>query len=152
MSTEATQGETSQTSEIPVFTPAQIERLERLSLELSEALHNAQTLAETLSAAARSVSHSLKRVQALRVPRYVAPPAKRGEGRPTVHSTGCQVILGILAELHPRALTRGQIGKLAGFAPGTTRTYIPVLRELGMIEETPEGLAATAAGLASVIT
>jgi hypothetical protein len=77
-------------------------------------------------------------------------PAQVGE-TPALKA-GARKMLTILAQWHPQARTKDQLGALAGFSPsgGTFSDYLSKLRLAGFISENGNGIHITDEGIASV--
>jgi hypothetical protein len=81
-----------------------------------------------------------------------APTEPAGDGRPL--KAGARKMLEVLAQWHPDARTREQLGVLAGFAPtgGTFSEYMSALRSGGYIHENGDGVHITEAGMSTLPT
>lgn len=132
---------------VPVFEPGDLAKLQTLATELNLLMVQSEAVAGALNQIARAVQDSLKRADALGTPRHVPAPKVRAEGIPTVLAAGPQKILSTLANRHPLTLTQAQLGTISGYTPSTMRTYLPGLREAGLLREDAAGIGLTVLGV-----
>lgn len=128
---------------VPVFQPGEIAKFALAVESLAET-------ARELSRMSGELFAMLKRADVLterkHFPAPVAPPLRRA-GAATVLSKGPLRVLKILAANQPATLTQFEIGIIAVWSASTLRTYLPCLRDGGLIEENEGRFTITAAGL-----
>lgn len=140
-----------QPERVAVFEPGDLAKLEQLSAEFNEALTRADEIQKQASAIVRGMRESLQRAEMISRPRPAPTPAMRRDGeKPTINAKGPQRILAVLKARYPGRVTFNQCGTLSGYTPSTMRTYMPGLREGGLIDENTDGLTLTRLGLSAV--
>ena len=166
--------------EVPVLSAKQMKELlklaDKLDKERSDLGWTSQRL-EIASSALRSsiatVSNSVEmaakvvkaqavstqtRAGAVARPAFVPPAQKRPPADPDAQAdmtllAGERKMLQVLAQFHPGARTKSQLGTLSGYSPsgGTFGTYLSSLRKKGLVQEGPLlDLTITEAGFAAM--
>lgn len=122
-----------------VFEPGCMARLADTIRQITNGIKSLEFQREEFSKMLKK-AEAMAAMQPLRVTPRDTPP--RTDHRPTHTAAGPRKILAALLTIHPVPASADHLSKLAGFAPGTVRTYLPVLREAALIEADAAGLYA----------
>lgn len=128
--------------EVPVFRDGELAHLATIQSYLAGHLHELTGLVEDIGSA---VKRSEILADKARRPIVKHEPKVSRQGDGTMRA-GPRRILQVLASRHPLRLTFSQVSTIAVFTASTMRTYLPCLREQGLLDENQDGMGITQAG------